>query len=278
MRSRKTLRTAALVALSALVLSGCATQRSPHPDDPWEGYNRAIFAFNDRVDKAVLKPLATGYDKVAPLPVKVGVGNFFGNLGDVWTGINNLLQGKGGDGGTDAARVLVNTTVGIFGVFDIASEMGLEKHDEDLGQTFAVWGASSGPYFVVPFFGPNTIRSTVALPFDLRGNSAWRPEDIAARNSLSALRIVHVRATLLGADRAVDEGSLDRYGYIRDFYLQQRRYEIYDGNPPRERFDDVQADPLQPRSLAQVEADEMAAASMSLALVTATDRGMPEQQ
>ena len=264
--------------LAALVLGGCATQRSPHPDDPWEGYNRAIFAFNDRVDKAVLKPLATGYDTVAPLPVKVGVGNFFGNLGDIWTGINNLLQGKGRDGGTDAARVLINTTLGIFGVFDIASEMGIEKHDEDLGQTFAVWGASSGPYFVVPFFGPNTIRSTVALPFDLRGTSLVRPEDIAVRNSLTGLRLVHKRWTLLGADRAVEEGSLDRYGYIRDFYLQQRRYEIFDGNPPRERFDDARTEPLNPRVLAHVEADDVAVGSMSLALVAQAHGGTPARQ
>lgn len=279
MRSIKHVRTASVVVLATLVLGGCATtQRSPHPDDPWEGYNRAIFDFNDRVDKAVLKPLATGYDKVAPLPVKVGVGNFFGNLGDIWTSINNLLQGKGGEGATDAARVLINTTVGIFGVFDIATEMGIDKHDEDLGQTFAVWGASSGPYFVVPFFGPNTIRSTVALPFNLRGTSLVRPEDIAARNALTGLRVVHQRWSLLGAGRAVDEGSLDKYSYVRDFYLQQRRYEIYDGNPPRERFDDAQADPLKPRSLAQVEADEVAAGSMSLALVAQTRAGVRAQQ
>ena len=277
MQPKKQLGTVAVVVIAALVLGGCATQRSPHPDDPWEGYNRAIFAFNDRLDKAVLEPAANVYDTVAPLPVKVGLGNFFGNLNDIWTGINNLLQGKGGDGASDAARVLINTTVGIFGVFDIASEMGIEKHDEDLGQTFAVWGASSGPYFVVPFFGPKTIRSTVALPFDLRGNSLVRPDDIAARNTLGALRIVHQRAALLGAGRAVEEGSLDRYDYMRDFYLQQRRYEIYDGNPPRERFDDAHADPMQPRSLAQVEADEVAAGSMSLALIGHARGGVVER-
>ena len=277
MQPKKQLGTVAVVVIAALVLGGCATQRSPHPDDPWEGYNRAIFAFNDRLDKAVLEPAANVYDTVAPLPVKVGLGNFFGNLNDIWTGINNLLQGKGGDGASDAARVLINTTVGIFGVFDIASEMGIEKHDEDLGQTFAVWGASSGPYFVVPVFGPKTIRSTVALPFDLRGNSLVRPDDIAARNTLSALRIVHQRAALLGAGRAVEEGSLDRYDYMRDFYLQQRRYEIYDGNPPRERFDDANADPVQPRSLAQVEADEVAAGSMSLALIGHARGGVVER-
>lgn len=279
MRVKAHFRIVTLAVISALTLGGCATkQRSPHPDDPWEGYNRAIFSFNENLDEAVLKPLATGYDKAAPLPVKVSVGNFFGNLNDVWTSINNLLQGKGGDGATDAARVLINTTVGIFGVFDVATEMGIEKHEEDLGQTFAVWGASSGPYFVVPFFGPKTIRSTVALPFDLYGRSAWRPEDVAARNSLSALRVVNVRATLLGADRAVDEGSLDKYGYIRDFYLQQRRYEIFDGNPPRERFDDSQADPLKPRSLAQVEADGVAIASMTLTLVADAPGRTTEQQ
>ena len=266
MTLKKTIRRAPAILVTTLALAGCATVEHPHPDDPWEGYNRAVFAFNEGVDKAVFKPLATGYDTVAPLPVKSGVGSFFGNLGDIWTGINNFLQGKGRDGGSDAARVLINSTLGIFGLFDVATDMGFEKHQEDLGQTLAVWGVGNGPYFVVPFFGPRTLRDAAALPGDIYGGSLVQLSDVASRNAVTGLRVVHERAALLGADRAVEEGSLDKYGYIRDFYLQQRRYEIYDGRPPRERFDDARATPMQPIGLSAIEADDAAAGSLRIEL------------
>lgn len=257
------------VAVLALVgaVAGCASVPYENPDDPWESYNRTMFSINESVDKAVMKPLAKSYNVVTPLPVKTGVSNFFGNLGDVWIGANNLMQGKGRDGFSDLGRVLINSTLGIFGVFDIATEMGVEKHDEDFGQTLAVWGVPRGPYFVVPFFGPRTLRGAGALPVDWVGSSFAQLSDVAARNATTGLKLVDQRYRLLGAERAVEQGSLDKYAYTRDFYLQRRRYEIYDGNPPRERFDDGAMLDLQLNGLAMVEADEMASNSLKFALV-----------
>ncbi|MCB1960981.1 MAG: VacJ family lipoprotein [Rhodocyclaceae bacterium] len=277
MMLKKTLWRGSAILVTTLTLAGCATVKHPHPDDPWERYNRAMFSFNEGVDKVVLKPLATGYDTVAPLPVKTGVGNFFGNLGDIWTGINNFLQGKGGDGRSDTARVLINSTLGIFGLFDVATDMGFEKHQEDFGQTLAVWGVGKGPYFVLPFLGPRTLRDAAALPVDFYADPVAHLSDVASRNALVGLRVVHERAALLGASRAVEEGSLDKYGYIRDFYLQRRRYEIYDGRPPRERFDDARSAPIQPIGLSAIEADDAATGSMRIELVRAGGGNLNEQ-
>lgn len=217
-------------------LGGCASHPA-NPDDPLEGYNRAMFSFNERLDRAVMRPVAQAYDAVTPLPVRTGVGNFFGNLGDVWVGGNNLLQGKLGDGFGDLARFVVNTTIGILGVFDVATEVGLVKHDEDFGQTLGRWGVGEGAYVVVPFFGPRTVRDAVALPLDLYADDLWAVRDVPLHNSLTALRFVHARANLLGAEKTLEEGTLDKYAYARDFYLQQRRYKVFDGNPPVENFD-----------------------------------------
>lgn len=238
-------RVVAAAAVAALLVAGCATGPA-NPDDPLEGYNRAVFAFNERLDKAVIKPAAQAYDAVAPLPVRTGVGNFFGNIGDLWIGGNNLLQGKLVDGLSDLGRVLINSTVGILGTFDVASEMGLAKHDEDFGQTLGRWGVGEGAYFVVPFFGPRTVRDAAALPVDLYVDPVRQVERIPVRNSLTGLRVVHLRASVLGVDRTLEEGTLDKYVYVRDFYLQQRRYKVYDGNPPSryENFDDEAAAPL----------------------------------
>ncbi|AYH42600.1 VacJ family lipoprotein [Azoarcus sp. DN11] len=224
----------ALVLGGAVVaLAGC-TARLANPDDPLESYNRAMFAFNEKVDEVAVQPVARAYDKVAPLPVRTGVGNFFGNVGDVWIGGNNLLQGKFTDGLGDLLRFALNSTVGIFGVFDVASELNLPKHDEDFGQTLGWWGVGEGAYFVAPFFGPRTIRDALVLPVDLYGDSVWGIGDVPTRNSLTALRFVHARAALLGIDKTLEEGTLDKYAYARDFYLQQRRYRVFDGNPPLE--------------------------------------------
>lgn len=232
-------------ALSLAVLTGCAT-RVANPDDPLEGYNRAMFGFNETVDKAVVRPVAQAYHDVAPLPVRSGIGNFFGNVGDVWIGGNNLLQGKVLDGLSDLLRFAVNTTVGIAGFFDVASELGLPKHDEDFGQTLGRWGVGEGAYFVVPFFGPRTLRDAAVLPIDLAGDDVWAVRNIPLRNSLTALRIVNTRANLLGIDKTLEEGTLDKYAYARDFYLQQRRYKVYDGNPPLEDYDDIDGAALPP--------------------------------
>src|SRR5450830_1572514 len=151
----------------AATLSACASTTANNPADPFEGYNRAMFKFNDTVDTYALKPAATAYKKVLPTFVQTGVSNFFGNLADAWTGVNNLLQGKGRDGVSDIGRVALNTTVGLLGLFDVASEAGLRKHNEDFGQTLGVWGVPSGPYLMLPLLGPSTIRDTAALPADM---------------------------------------------------------------------------------------------------------------
>lgn len=239
----------AALACAAVLASGCAT-RAANPDDPLESYNRAMFAFNEKVDDVALRPAAKLYDAVTPRPVRTGIGNFFGNVGDLWTGVNNLLQGKPREGLIDGARVLINTTVGIFGVFDVASELGLQKHDEDFGQTLGWWGVGEGAYFVVPFFGPRTLRDAAVLPIDLYGDSVWGIDHIPTRNRVTGLRIVHTRAGLLGIEKTLEEGTLDKYAYARDFYLQQRRHKVFDGAPPNgyedfnggyEDFDDVTA-------------------------------------
>lgn len=243
------------VAAACLLASGCATTHG-NPDDPLEGYNRAMFAFNERLDKAVTRPLAEGYKTITPVPVRTGISNFFGNLGDIWIGFNNLLQGKIREAASDVSRVLVNSTMGLLGFIDVASDMGLEKHDEDFGQTLGRWGVGPGPYFVVPFFGPRTLRDTAALPLDLTADSFWMMNPVAARNELTGLRIVSDRAALLGLDRTLEEGTLDKYSYARDFYLQQRRYKVFDGHPPRERFDD------ESRDSHEVQADVTASAAV----------------
>ncbi len=216
----------------AALLTGCATTAN-NPKDPYEGFNRAMYSVNEGIDTVIAKPLAKGYDVVAPLPVKAGVGNFFGNVGDLWIGVNNGLQGKVGHGASDIGRLLVNSTVGILGLFDVASELGLEKHDEDFGQTLAVWGMGDGGYLFWPVIGPRTLRDTGGWLVDTTIDPVWRIRPIAERNSTVALRFVDVRASLLPADKVVEEAALDKYAYVRDAYLQRRRSQIYDGNPPK---------------------------------------------
>jgi len=226
-QSRKMLA-AAVIALSTQMLWADENLR-----DPYEGFNRAMYSVNDALDKVAVKPVAQAYDKVLPLPLKAGVGNFFGNTGEFWIGANSALQGKFADAGIDVARLLINSTVGIFGLFDVASELGLEKHDEDLGQTLAVWGVPSGAYLFWPVIGPRTVLDTAGWIGDSYVDPVWRVRPISVRNSMVALRFVDIRASLLPADKIVDEAALDKYAYIRDAYLQRRRNQIYDGRPPR---------------------------------------------
>ena len=218
------------VAFAAVVLGGlggCATTES-NPKDPFESFNRAMFAVNEGID-VVVKPVAKGYDAAAPLPVKAGIGNFFGNLWDVLTAVNNLLQGKGSQGFSDIGRVLINSTIGIGGVFDVASEIGLEKHMEDFGQTMGVWGVDEGPFFFWPLIGPRTTRDTFGWAVDSFMDPVWYVEDISLRNSMVGVRYIDLRASLLQTDKLVDQAAIDRYTYIRDAYLQNRRSEIRDG-------------------------------------------------
>lgn len=220
------------VAVVAGLLTGCAT--SGNPKDPIEGFNRAMFAFNDGLDTVLIKPVAKGYDAVLPAPVRTGVTNFFGNIADLFIGVNNLLQGKPDQALSDFGRVVINSTIGILGLFDVATEAGLEKHEEDFGQTFGRWGVGDGAYVVIPFFGPRTVRDTVGLVLDVKADPVANLSDVATRNSLLALQVIDNRADLLPADKVIEKAALDKYSYIRDGYLQRRRNLIHDGNPPRD--------------------------------------------
>lgn len=227
-------RIAMLAAMAGMagLLGGCAT--SGNPKDPIEGFNRAMFSFNEGLDSVIIKPVAQGYEAVLPTPVRTGVTNFFGNIADVFIAVNNLLQGKVPEAVSDAGRVVVNSTVGILGVIDWATDMGLEKHDEDFGQTFGRWGVGNGPFVVIPFFGPRTARDTVGLVLDVNADPVAQVDHIPTRNTLLALRIASDRAALLPADKVIEEAALDKYSYIRDGYLQRRRNLVHDGNAPRE--------------------------------------------
>ena len=224
------LRLAAAAAM-AVALSGCATN---NPKDPLEGYNRAVFTFNDKVDAAVLKPTATAYKSVVPGFIQTGVNNFFGNLSDVWTAANQFLQGRPAEGVNDVTRVALNTTFGIGGLIDVASLSGLRKHNEDFGQTLGVWGVPSGPYLILPLLGPSTVRDTIALPLDRQANP-WNHKDPAhVRNIGTAVNVIDQRAVLLDASNLVEEAALDRYEFIRDGFLQRRESKVLDGKEEKE--------------------------------------------
>lgn len=197
--------------------------------DPWEGFNRKMYRFNDHLDKAFLKPTAKGYTRVIPEPIRMGVSNFFGNLADVGTAINNLLQGKPKQALSDTGRVLVNTTFGFGGLFDIATKMKLEKHYEDFGQTLAVWGVKDGPYLVLPFLGPSSIKDTTGTVVDisLHPSSYVKEDDI--RYTLLAVWIIDKRAGLLEASDLLEMAALDPYSFQRDAYLQMRKVQADDG-------------------------------------------------
>lgn len=222
------------VMLALAVLSGCATAPGKAVDarDPWEGMNRSVYSFNDTLDQVALKPLAKAYVGVVPSPVRTGVNNFFGNLGDVWSTANSLLQFKGQAAVESAMRVVVNTTFGLGGLLDLASEMRLPKHKEDFGQTLARWGVPSGPYVVLPVFGPSTLRDAAALPIDMKGDLVQQVSEVSTRNSLTVVHAVDTRASLLQVTDVVKDAALDPYSFVRDAYLQKRRNDIYDGNPP----------------------------------------------
>ncbi len=244
------LRLVVLPALAAL-LGACATTIPPNagsnPSDPWEKYNREMTEFNDRVDRAILKPVAQTYADYMPAPVRDCVGNIFSNIGDVPSALNNLLQGKPREAASDVCRVVINTTVGVLGCFDVASKAGLEKSGEDFGQTLGRWGVGQGPYFVWPFLGPSTVRDSFGRVAGFYTDPLIYVQAVDWRNSLWATRFVDTRARLLPADKLL-ETAIDRYQAIRDAYLQRRRNQVYDGNPPppAEPDDDTEAKPAPP--------------------------------
>ena len=223
------LRSLALVLAASAALGGCASTGGGNPKDPFEKFNRVMFSFNDTVDQVALKPAATAYKKVLPGFVQTGVSNFFGNLSDLWTGANNLMQGKGSDGASDLGRVALNSTFGILGLFDVASEAGLQKHNEDFGQTLGSWGVSPGPYLMLPLLGPSTVRDTAALPLDIKADPWAYKEPVNWRNVGIAVRAVDQRAAVLDASNLMEEAALDRYEFIRDGFLQRRESRIQDG-------------------------------------------------
>ncbi|NJD24961.1 MAG: VacJ family lipoprotein [Betaproteobacteria bacterium] len=233
---KRSLRGTFAALAAALALAGALPAAAgENPGDPYEGFNRAMFAVNEGVDKVVAKPLAQVYDTVTPLPARAGIGSFFDNILDLRNALNNLLQGKVADAASDLGRLAINSTVGIFGLFDVASELGLERHEEDFGQTLAVWGYRDSAYIFWPLLGPRTVRDTGGFVVDAYTDPTWGTvyKSVAARNSLIGLRFVDTRADLLPADAVVEEAALDKYAYVRDAYLQRRRNLIFDGRPPR---------------------------------------------
>ena len=225
-----------------LALGGCATTTALVKDarggpgarlDPWENWNRKVFAFNEGLDEKILKPVATGYAKVVPQFVRRSVDNFFANTADAWSAVNNVLQGKPEPALQDVVRVTTNTVFGFFGVLDIASEMGLEHHYEDFGQTLGRWGFGAGAYVVWPLLGPSSVRDSAALPLDRSfASPAEYIKDGRWQGGITVLQVINTRANLLGASKLLDDIALDKYGFIRDAYLQRRRSLVFDGDAP----------------------------------------------
>ncbi|HSI58387.1 MAG TPA: VacJ family lipoprotein [Ideonella sp.] len=236
-------QTAVEPAASAPQPSG---ERPASPQDPFEGFNRSMYSFNEGVDKAVLKPLAEGYRKVVPELVRTGVTNFFGNISDVWSGVNQVLQGKVMNGAQMTLRVATNTVFGLGGVLDPATEFGLERQSEDFGQTLGRWGMPPGPYLMLPLFGPSTVRDTAALPVDRMAGPTALVSGTGEVVGVTVLQTVNTRSELLSASRLLDEVALDKYSFLRDAYLARRRSQVYDGNPPEEPYDDGSQDPAAP--------------------------------
>jgi len=211
--------------------------------DPWESFNRKVYAFNDMIDEAVLKPVATAYRDVVPQIVRTGVNNVLGNIGDIWSAANHLLQGKLQDGLEMGMRVATNTFFGLGGLLDPATGLGLTRRSEDFGQTLGRWGVGTGPYLVLPFLGPSTVRDSAGLVVDRSANSSILPLSSNEQYGVSALELLSVRAGLLGATQLLDQVALDRYSFLRDAYLARRRDAVYDGAAPMEVFEDDAAEP-----------------------------------
>ena len=242
-----------------MLLSGCATN---YPKDPLEPVNRAVFTLHHKGEQVALKPAATVYKNVTPSFVQTGVNNFFGNLGDIWSSANNLMQGKGERGANDFARFMINTSFGIGGLFDIASEAGLRKHREDFGQTLGYWGMPSGPYLMLPLLGPSTLRDTAALPVDIAADPWVYVSPVNVRNVGTATRIVDERAALLDASNLMEEAALDRYEFIRDGFLQRRQGQVFDGQVSRQAAqEEARLDAESARMAADPAAPDPAAAS-----------------
>jgi phospholipid-binding lipoprotein MlaA len=255
------------LALAVLAVSGCAsvpatgpagpgmtaptTASAGTPGDPWESWNRKVYAFNDAIDNAVVKPVAQAYEAVVPSLVRTGVSNVLGNIRDVWSAANQLLQGKVQYGFEMGMRVVANSFFGLGGLLDPATEMGLIKRPEDFGQTLGRWGLGSGPYLILPFVGPSTVRDTAGFLADRSFGPSSLPPTAGGQYSVLAVELVDTRAKLLSAGKLLDQVALDRYSFLRDAYLAQRRDAVYDGAPPLETFDEDPGDgPAKPAAAA----------------------------
>ena len=262
--------------LVLLGLAGCASGPNANPHDPLEPFNRGVYKFNDVVDSAVLKPVATAYQDVVPSLVRRGVNNFFANLQDAWSIVNNGLQLKGNAMGDSMARFGVNSFLGIGGIFDIATDLQIEKHTKDFGQTLGYWGVAPGPYLVLPLLGSSTLRDTAALPVDWQGDLAGTIQHVPTRNAVMVIKVVDGRANLLKASAMLDQIALDKYTFTRDAYLQRRRSTIYDGNPPEEKSSELFTEPTDGSELqAEVLADAPAQAIAETPAETLVTAGLP---
>ncbi len=220
----------------AILSAACATATSPDTRDPWESVNRSIYNFNDTVDRAVGRPVAQAYKDYVPVALQRGTANFFSNLDDVAVIINDILQFKFAQAVQDFARLIVNSIIGVYGLFDVATELDLPKHKEDFGQTLATWGVGDGPYMVLPFLGPSTLRDTASIPVDWKTDPVMYIDDINTRNGAVLLRLIDKRASYLEASRTMDKSGIDPYVFMRDAYYQYRANLIHDGNPPAEKI------------------------------------------
>jgi phospholipid-binding lipoprotein MlaA len=234
----KTAGRSAAATLALVLVQGCATGPNSNPADPFEPFNRGVSNFNDNVDRAVLKPVASAYREVTPSPVRTGVSNFFGNISDVWSLVNNVLQLKPQESAETLMRVSFNTVFGFVGVFDIASMIRLEKHREDFGQTLGYWGVRPGPYVVLPLLGPSSVRDTFGTVVDFAADPVSNTPRVVVRNSLGGLRVVDTRSAYLGAGDLVDQAALDKYAFTREAYMQRRNSLVgRDAAEVEERFD-----------------------------------------
>lgn len=232
----------ALVLLGACATTGPGGKPAPPavtgPVDPWENFNRKVFGFNEALDRTVLRPVAETYRKVVPSFVRTGVDNVLGNIYDVWSTANHFLQGKVQTGLEMGMRVLTNTIFGLAGLLDPASDMGLTRHSEDFGQTLGRWGLASGPFLVLPLFGPSTVRDAAGFIVDRQVAPSTLPRTATGRYAVAGLELVNTRANLLATGNLVDQVALDKYSFIRDAYLARRRDAIYDGAPPVDPYED----------------------------------------
>lgn len=230
--SLKTIKSMAAVVMTMTVLSGCASLTSQKENDPLEVMNRGVHSFNTQADKYVLEPVAKGYQFVTPTIVDKGITNFFSNLNDISVFVNDVLQFKFNQAVSDGGRFLVNSTVGLLGFIDMATDMGMPKHNEDFGQTLGAYGVGTGPYVVLPLLGPSTLRDTVGIVADTYVDPIYYIEESDTMWGVIGLKAIDTRADLISAKKLLDQASLDEYDFLRSSYFQRREYLVFDGNPP----------------------------------------------